>query len=263
LKKRFFDRAEDNVATFSTNYRCNEFLDEADKAVFERMRRDNPRRYAVAGLGEWGVAEGLIYDRWTVEEFDVDALPEAWKYRRVYGLDYGYTNDPTAFIAAAVNKADRKLYIFDEFYQKGMLNSDIAREIVRHGFQKERIRADSAEPKSNAELRQYGIARVIPAEKGADSVLNGIAQIREYAVVVHPRCVHTAAELASYRWETDRLTGRGCNRPCDSDNHLMDALRYAMADVRHFHPKGEQTDGRRRPSMGGGVTARDFKGGWT
>ncbi len=265
LKKRFFDTPHEDVFAITTNYLINEFLDECDRGMYEEMKVRDPRRYAVAGLGEWGVAEGLVFDNWRVEAFDAAELTrgeEAWKWRYVFGLDYGYSNDPTAFIAAAVNKVDRRLFIFDEFYEKGMLNSDIAREIVRHGFQKERIRADSAEPKSNAELRQYGITRVIPAEKGADSVLNGIAQIREYAITVHPRCVHTVRELSAYRWEVDRVTGNGKNRPCDSDNHLMDALRYAMADVRHFHPQKEK-DRTCRPAKYGGVTARDFKGGWT
>ncbi len=256
LKKRFFDRPSDNVETFSTNYRCNEFLDESDKAVFERMRRDNPRRYAVAGLGEWGVAEGLIYDRWSVEEFDVDALPDAWKYRRVYGLDYGYTNDPTAFIAAAADPVGRVLYIFDEFEQRGMLNSDIAAKLREMGYDGERIRADSAEPKSNDELRRQGITRIFPAAKGGGSLLHGIARLQEYRMIVHPRCVHTAAELSAYAWDRDE--GGIVNRPRGGNDHLMDALRYAMEDVTHFRPAPP----RRERMSEGRLLAQDMSGGW-
>lgn len=100
-EKRFFDGPRPDVACFTTDYRCNEFLDETDRRLYERMREENPRRYAVAGLGQWGAAEGLVFENWRVETFDPGALPA--ECRRIYGLDYGYTNDPTAFIAAAVD----------------------------------------------------------------------------------------------------------------------------------------------------------------
>jgi phage terminase large subunit len=159
LKKRFFDTPSPDVTTFTTDYRCNEFLDEADRAVFARMERENPRRFAVAGRGDWGVVDGLIYDNWQVRDFDVNHLPDPWKYKRVYGLDYGYADDPTAFIAAAVNPLDRVIYLFDEFEEKGMLNCHIAARIRAMGYDGERIRSDSAEPKSNEELRRQGIHR--------------------------------------------------------------------------------------------------------
>ena len=234
LKRRFFDTPADNVDTYTTDYRCNEFLDDADRAVFERMKRDNPRRYAVAGRGDWGIADGLIYENWVVQPFDVNALPDGWKYRRVYGLDYGYSNDPTAFIAAAVNPIDRVLYVFDEFKQCGLLNRDIAALLTEKGYDGERIRADSAEPKSNAELRRDGIFRVVAADKGAGSLLHGIARLQEYRIVVHPSCRETAAELAAYAW--DRTAEGVVNRPRGGEDHLMDALRYAMEDITHFKP---------------------------
>lgn len=140
LKQRFFDRPHEDTAVFSTNYLINEFLDETDKAVFERLRTEHPRRYAVAGLGEWGVAEGLVYENWCVGTADTSSGD--WK--AYFGLDYGYTSDPTAFIAIKVNTEKRQIYIFDEFCRRRMLNSDIAREITARGYAKERIRADSA-----------------------------------------------------------------------------------------------------------------------
>ena len=256
LKKRFFDSEAENVDVFTTTYLCNEFLDDADKAVFDRMKRENPRRYAVAGLGEWGITDGLIYSNWKIESFDVDALPDAWKYRRVYGLDYGYTNDPTAFIAAAVNPLDRVLYIFDEFEEKGMLNCDIAKRLREKGYSTERIRADSAEPKSNDELRRQGICRVFPATKGPGSLLHGIARLQEYRLVVHPACVHTAAELSTYAWDHDE-TGT-VNRPRGGDDHLMDALRYAMEDAAHFRPAPP----RRERTTEGRLLATELSGNW-
>ena len=181
LKKRFYDKQFDNCDIYSTNYLVNEFLDKTDLAVFERMKEENPRRYAVAGLGEWGVTEGLVYDNWSVEEFDWKMLGKAsdteWQYKSFFGLDYGYTNDPTAFIAFAVNPISKKLYIYDEHYQTKMLNSDIADMIKCKGYAKERIRADCAEPKSNDDLRRMGIIRIAPSVKGRDSVINGIMAI--------------------------------------------------------------------------------------
>lgn len=230
LKGRFFDRTDPDVYAVTTDYRCNEFLDATDRALYERMRESNPRRYAVAGLGEWGHSEGLVFENWSVEEFSLrDLRREGIKH--IFGLDYGYTNDPTAFIAAAVEEEKKRIYLYDEHYERRMLNEDIAAMIIAKGYQKERIRADAAEPKSNEDLRRLGILRLQAADKGRDSVLSGIVRLQEYRLVVHPRCVHTAAELRSYVWQTDGRDGVYRNRPCDKDNHLMDALRYAMEDV--------------------------------
>lgn len=230
LKGRFFDRDNPDVLALTTDYRCNEFLDDTDKALYERMRESNPRRYAVAGLGEWGHSEGLVFENWAVEEFSLRDLRREG-LRHVFGLDYGYTNDPTAFIAAAVEEEKKRIYLYDEHYQRRMLNEDIAAMIAEKGYQKERIRADAAEPKSNEDLRRLGICRLQAANKGRDSILSGIARLQEYRLVVHPRCVHTAAELRGYVWQADGRDGAYRNLPCDKDNHLMDALRYAMEDV--------------------------------
>ena len=254
LKKRFFDDPGPDTLALTTDYRCNEFLDSTDLQVFEEMRRRSPRQYAVAGLGQWGVADGLVFDRWRVEAFDPAALPPEAVH--VFGLDYGYTNDPTAFIAAAALPGEKVLYIYDEHYEKRMLNSDIAAMVRAKGFAKERIRADSAEPKSNEELRRLGLTRLVAAAKGPDSVINGIARLQEYDMVVHPRCVHTAAELASYVWDRDRQ-GRALNRPRDEDNHLMDALRYAMEGIKAARPSG-----RLEAPFRAGVRAGDMTGGW-
>ena len=238
LKGRFFDRENPDVLAVTTDYRCNEFLDETDKALYERMRLENPRSYAVAGLGEWGHSEGLVFENWAVEEFSLRELRREGLHH-VFGLDYGYTNDPTAFIAAAADEEAKRLYIYDEHYEKRMLNDAIAAMIREKGYHKERIRADGAEPKSNDDLRRLGIGRLQAAAKGRDSVLAGIVRLQEYRILVHPRCVHTAAELAAYTWQEDGREGVYRNAPCDRDNHLMDALRYAMEDLPR-PPRGEK-----------------------
>lgn len=255
LKSRFFDTAADNVSTYSTNYLCNEFLDATDIAVFERMKKENASRYRVAGLGEWGISEGLIFENF---EEGVLEIPkeEQYRWRNFFGLDYGYSSDPTAFIAFSANPIDKIIYIFDEFYSTRMLNSDIAAKIKEKGYQKERIRADSAEPKSNEDLRRQGITRVMPSVKGKDSVINGIMGIKEFKIIVNPRCQNTINELSSYRWDSKSPIG---NVPLDCDNHLMDAMRYAFFDVKSFHPESTSRFFGGEPL---GLGRNDFKGGW-
>ena len=269
LKKRFFDRPHPDVSTYSTNYLCNEFLDDTDRAVFDRMRQQNPRKYAVAGIGEWGIAEGLVYENWEVMEFDVNLFGKEdkteWQWKHFFGLDYGYTNDPTAFIAFALNPITKQMFIYDEHYEKKMLNSDIAEMIRAKGFAKERIRADAAEPKSNDDLRRLGICHLQPSVKGKDSIMNGIQKISEYKIFVHPKCVNTVKELSSYRYEVDK-SDNGINKPIDYDNHLMDAMRYAFYDVTFFHPQDPAL--RQRPTADDyynkyhGIRAEDMMGGW-
>jgi phage terminase large subunit len=266
LKKRFFDTEASNVDSYTTNYMVNEFLDETDRAVFERLKQENPRRYAVAGLGEWGIAEGLIYENWEVKEFKPAELGKEdgteWQYRSFFGLDYGYSNDPTAFICFAANPLKKEIWVFDEHYQVKMLNDDIAKMIQSKGYAKERIRADAAEPKSNDDLRRLGLHRITPSVKGKDSIINGITAIQGYKIWVLPRCRNTIAELSSYCWKKDK-NDNGVNVPEDKNNHLMDAMRYAFYDVKAFHPaKPEKV----RPSADElynyyhGIRAEDFGG---
>ena len=257
LKKRFFDSVSRNVAVFSTNYLINEFLDETDRLVFERMKKTNPRKYRVAGLGEWGISEGLVFENWFVEK-KVIPENERYKWKSFFGLDYGYTNDPTAFIAFAANPIDRELYIYSEFYEKRLLNCHIAQKIKDLGFSKERIRADCAEPKSNDDLWRMGISRIMPSVKGRDSILNGISAISEYKIFVDPSCVNTIRELSTYIYDEKR-NERGQQLPKDSDNHLMDALRYAFQDVKFFRPQKDNADsGITDPA----ISSADFNGGW-
>lgn len=248
LKSRFFDKQSDNVSTYTTNYLINEFLDDTDRAVFERMKKENPRRYAVAGLGEWGVADGLVYENWEVKEFDWKKLGKEdkteWQYRAFFGLDYGYTNDPTAFIAFVANPLTKEIWVFDEIYKTKMLNTDIAEAIKNKGFAKERIRADAAEPKTNDDLRRLGLQRLQPSVKGKDSVINGINAIQEYHIYIHPNCKNALAEFSSYCWKKDK-SDNGLNVPEDKNNHLMDALRYAFYDVKSFRPVKPE---KRRPT---------------
>lgn len=256
LKKRFFDIKYQDVETFSTNYLINEFLDETDRLVFERMKKQNPRKYQVAGLGNWGISDGLVFENWQVGTIQIN-IDEAYKWKDFFGLDYGYTNDPTAFIAFKANPIDKQIYIYKEFYQKRMLNCDIAEKIKALGFSKEKIRADCAEPKSNDDLKRLGIGRITPSVKGRDSILNGIAAINEYSITVDPACINMIRELSTYIYD-DKRNERGQRMPKDSENHLCDALRYAFEDVKFFKPIKEI----RRQTKNDSITGEDFNGGW-
>lgn len=230
IKKRFFDAPPDpDILTLTTNYMCNEWLDDADRRMFENMKRNNPRRYKVAGLGDWGIVEGLIYENWDEKPFDLEEIKKIPGIQSAFGLDFGYTNDPSALWCGMVDLKGKVIYVFDEMYKTGMSNEAIAKEITKMGYQKERIRADSAEPKSIDRLRELGISSIRPARKGKDSINNGIDFIQDFKLVIHPKCVNFITEISNYTWDTDKF-GKKLNVPIDDFNHLMDAMRYALED---------------------------------
>lgn len=226
IKKRFFDTPSSNVLAMTTNYMCNEFLGASDLALFEEMKK-NPKRYKVAGLGEWGAVDGLVYENWKEQAFAIDDVRRLPGAKAIFGLDFGYTTDPTAFFCGIVDKNERRLYVFDELYERGLTNRAIADKVQRLGYAKETIIADCAEPKSIAELREFGLPRVRASKKGADSILNGVQRIQDYEIIIHPRCVNFLTEISQYQWEKDRF-GKYTGKPEDDNNHLMDAMRYAF-----------------------------------
>lgn len=224
LKSRFFDAKDDpDILALTTNYKCNEWLDKSDLGLFERMKKNNPRRYQVAGLGQWGVVEGLIYENYEPRKFELKDIKDCVT---VCGLDFGYTNDPTAFFMGFYDESNKELYVWDEFYEKGLTNRKIYQRITSMGYGKEKIIADSAEPKSIDELREFGL-RVRGAKKGRDSINNGIQFIQDLKIIIHPRCVNFMTEISNYVWDKDKF-GKTLNQPVDDFNHLMDAMRYAV-----------------------------------
>ena len=230
LKKRFFDVKDEDVLAITTNYTCNEFLGEDDKKLFEKMKINNPRRYNIEGLGNWGIAEGLVYSNFEELDFNVEDIKKRPNVKSAFGLDFGYTNDPTAFIASLIDLDNMEIFIFDEHYQKAMSNKDIANMIKYKGYSKERIVGDSSEPKSIDDIKRQGIYRLKGARKGKDSILNGIQYIQDFKIYVHPKCENTLIELSNYVWDTKE--GNVINKPIDDYNHLMDALRYSLEDIR-------------------------------
>lgn len=231
LKKRFFDSPDSETLAMTTNYTCNEWLDKKDRELFEKMKLQNPARYRVAGLGEWGVSEGLIFENWQEKAFDIEEIRSLNSVKSAFGLDFGYTNDPTALFCGLVDLTSRTIWVFDEIYKKGMSNEKIAAEIISAGYSKERIKADSAEPKSIDRLRELGLINIGKARKGKDSINTGIDFIQGFRIIIHPKCASFITEISNYTWDKDDRDGRRINRPADCFNHLMDAMRYALEDM--------------------------------
>ena len=241
LKKRFFDAPEsENILALTTNYLCNEWLDDDDLQLFEDMKTRNPRRYEVAGLGNWGIVDGLVYENFHIRDFEITDIGEAVT---VSGLDFGFTNDPTAFFVGFADKANRKLWVWDEIYEKGMTNSRIYERIEALGYRKNRIIADCADAKSIYELARMGL-KINGSRKGADSIRAGVQFIQDYEIIIKPRCVNFITEIQNYQWAKDKF-GSSINKPIDDFNHLMDAMRYAM-----------------EPIQRGSVKVRSIKGGF-
>lgn len=229
IKKRFFDEPSEQVLAKTTNYMCNEFLGESDLILFEEMKK-NPKRYNVAGLGFWGVVEGLIYENFKEQAFDYDEIRAMEGVKAVFGLDFGYSTDPSALFCGLYDRINRKIYVFDELYEQGLTNMKLTERIQAMGYGKERIIADSSEPKSIQELYEFGLRRVEGARKGPDSVNNGIQRIQDYEIIVHPRCVNFMTEITQYQWAKNK-EGQYTGKPEDMNNHLMDAMRYALERI--------------------------------
>lgn len=200
-------------------YKDNEAL---DPVVVQRIEahKNNASWWQVYGLGQLGEIEGRIYTGWRW----IDEVPfEARFVKR--GLDFGYTNDPTGIIAVYEYNGG---FIFDEeCYQYGMSNEDIADYVKSLKEPGRLIIADSAEPKSIARLQTLGLS-VIGAQKGKDSINEGISFIQGKPISVTKRSINLKKEYERYIWLKDRLTGKFINEAPDMDNHLLDPARYAL-----------------------------------
>lgn len=229
--KRWFKKGYDKTDTvvLHTTYKDNDFLPQSYVDALLKMNETNPVYFRIYALGEFATLDKLVYTNWKEEFFDYREIIKTNKnIKAIFGLDFGYTNDPTAFIAALIDEVDKNIWIFDEFQLKGLTNKDIAEKITSMGYRKEVITCDSAEPKSIDELKLNGLDRVRPAIKGKDSILNGIQAIQQYTVYILPSCTDIIEEFKNYTWIKDKATGEYINKPIDKYNHGLDAFRYAV-----------------------------------
>lgn len=226
LKKKFWDAKTryKNVFAQTTTFRCNEWLGDDDKQRYLDLYRTNPRRAKIVCDGGWGVSEGLVFENWTVEDFDVDRiLKDADAI--CHGLDFGFTHDPTAFSEFAINKRTKDIYLYNELYQTGMLTDDILKWITENGYLKSDIYADCAEPRLIAELQSKGVRRMHPSRKGKDSIESGINFLQGYRIHILPKCKHSIEEFNTYAFQRDK-DGNWLNKPEDKNNHIIDSMRY-------------------------------------
>ncbi|TGD34936.1 PBSX family phage terminase large subunit [Leuconostoc mesenteroides] len=226
LKKRFFDKDTrvTNSLALTTTYKDNPFLDEDYVNRLLEMKERNPRRARVAVDGEWGVAEGLIYENTIVENFDIrEVLKGA---RIVRGMDWGYGPDPTVFMEYAINVRTKDVYIFKEMYKQHMLTDEIFKWLYVNGYQQGDIRADYANggDRMIQELKNKGIKGMKRAHKY--EIMFGVTYLQDFKIHVLPSLEHTIEELNSYVYDTDK-EGGWVGKAVDKNNHLMDAMRYA------------------------------------
>lgn len=235
IKKIFFDEPMEGVFTLHTTYLDNAFIDAEYKMVMENKRQTNPRYFNIYALGNWGTAEGLIFPSVTQRLIREE---EVAKLDCVQGLDFGYTNDPTAFSQSYVDFPNKKIYVYDGFYEKGMSNAKIADTIKAMKAHRHKTVADSSEPKSIDYIRTKEV-KIEGAAKGPDSVSAGIDFLSEFEIIVNAHLVEFMTEFNNYSWALDR-NGKATNKPVDDFNHFIDSLRYSLES----HMKNAKRDWR-------------------
>jgi len=216
----------DDVDFIILTYKDNEALSESIVKEIE-SRKLNKNWWQVYGLGLLGEVEGKIYKNWRI----IDEIPHEARLER-YGLDFGYSQDPAAIVAVYFYNGG---YILDEvLYERGMSNRRLA-DVIKNLDTATTI-ADSAEPKSIDEIKEYGVS-VLPANKGQGSINQGILYLQDQKISMTKRSLNLIKEYRTYLWKTDKL-GKILNIPEGGYDHLLDATRYAMESLR---PKKEHT----------------------
>ena len=221
----FFINNHKNIKITQSTYKDNHFLDKSTKDNIEDLATRNEAYYKIYALGEFATLDKLVfptYEKKLINKEEVKHLPS------YFGLDFGYVNDPSAFVHLKVDENNKRIYFVEEYVKKGMLNNEIAETIKSLGYQKEVITADSAEKKSIDEIRRLGVDRIRAAKKGPDSVIQGIQFLSQFELIVDERCVKLVEEFENYTWQKDKKTNEYTNVPVDSYNHVIDAARYAV-----------------------------------
>lgn len=230
--KRWFKEGanynKDNTVILHTTYKNNKFLPKEYIEDLLDMERTNPAYFRIYARGEFATLDKLIYTNWKEEVFDFREILRTVKdSKAIFSLDFGFTNDPTAFVCSILDEINKKIWIFDGFEQKGLLNDEIAKKIIEMGYRKEVITCDSAEPKSIEELKRNGLDRVRGATKGKDSIINGINLLQQYEIIILPSLTWIIEEFKNYTWKKGK-DGEYINVPIDKYNHSLDSLRYGI-----------------------------------
>lgn len=218
----------DSSVYIHSTFRDNPFLNAEYVAALEELYTRNPQKARVFCDGEWGIdADGLVFQNWKIETFDNAAI----NGQLMVGLDFGFINDISAIVASIMVESEKRIYIFKEYGATNKTNTDLVNIITALGFNKSTIIADSAEPKSIAEIKSGGIQKIKPCTKGADSILHGIQRLQNYEIIIHPTCKGIITEFENYTWQKDKSSDIYINKPIDDFNHYIDALRYSLQCV--------------------------------
>ena len=227
LKQYFFDLPKENAGIHKTTYKDNWFLDDEYKQELENLKNIDPYFYQVYTLGEWGQLGNTVFSNYTIHNFDYTEQD----FKNVSnGIDFGF-NHPSALVRAGFR--DGELYIFDEFYQKNLTNTELieAAKEFDGDYRRHRYTADSAEPDRIKEFKQSGFL-VKPAKKGKDSVRHGVDFLRRYKIHIHAsRCPNTARQIQTFKYKEDK-DGNILDEFVEYDDDCIAALRYAIEDLR-------------------------------
>lgn len=216
------DYRDEDMVIIKTTYLDNRFLTKQDTKRLEGEK--DSYYYAVYTRGEWGILGNVIFTNWRVE--DLSAMQDQFVNHR-HGLDFGFSSDPAALWVSHYDTKTKTIYIYDEFYERGLTNDILAEEIKKR-IGSNYVVCDSAEPKSIQELNNAGI-NAKPARKGKDSINYGIQWLQQQTIVIGKNCVAAKNEISTYHWRQDK-DGNAIRQPSDKNNHLIDAMRYAYED---------------------------------
>lgn len=212
-----------------STYKDNPFLDEENRKALEEMRTRNPSKYRVYGLGEWGVdVEGLVITNWRTEEFNPMELA-ALGYEHRAGMDLGWV-DKSAIINTLYDRANKTIYVFDEFYKSGCQLSELATALKDMQLTKTKVYVDAAEARSIAYFKQEGL-RAEACKKGAGSVKAGLMFLQDCLIIVHPNCKNFIMELENFSYIKSKQTGEFTEDTTHEYSHAIDACRYGYSDI--------------------------------
>ena len=218
---------ENSVYIHST-FRDNVFLNAEYITALEELYIRNPQKARVFCDGEWGIdADGLVFQNWKVEDFNHADI----EGQLMVGLDFGFVNDISALVASLMVESEKRIYVFKEYGATNKTNADLVNIITSLGFNKSVVIADSAEPKSIAEIKAGGVQKIKACTKGQDSIIHGIQKLQNYEIIIHPSCQGIITEFENYTWQKDKNSDLYINKPIDDFNHYIDALRYSLQCV--------------------------------
>ncbi len=214
--------------THST-YKDNPFLDRENYKALEEMATRNPAKYRVFGLGEWGVdTEGLVIKNWRKENFEpMELAAKGFEHRA--GMDLGWI-DKSAIIDTLYDRANKTIYVFNEFYKSGCQLTELAAAIKNMNLEKTKVYVDAAEPRSIQFFKNEGI-RAEGCAKGKDSTKAGLMFLQDHLIIVHPKCINFINELENFSYIKSKITGEFTEDTTHEFSHAIDACRYAYSDI--------------------------------